>query len=116
MDHLHSIFWEDLDNAQTRIQQAMTALQSLQNAIQTGQIDQPTRQDSKRLNRLMVLAELLYAEIPLLHSRAAMALIKIQPLHRKIAYHQHWVGLYPTQKTSFIGLLPTSPNRLKLAP
>lgn len=63
MDHLHSIFWEDLDNAQTRIQQAMTALQSLQNAIQTGQIDQPTRQDSKRLNRLMVLAELLYAEI-----------------------------------------------------
>lgn len=63
MDHMRSLLWEDLDNAQARLQQTLNALQSLHHAIEAGQIDQPSRQDSKRLNRLMVLADLLYAEI-----------------------------------------------------
>ena len=63
MDHWNTVLWEDLDNTRSRVQHILAALQSLQHAIQTGQIDQPTRQDSKRLNRLAVLAELLYAEV-----------------------------------------------------
>ena len=43
MDHVNTILWEDLDNARTRVQRILTALQSLQYAIQTGQIGQPTR-------------------------------------------------------------------------
>lgn len=57
-----SILWEDLSEVQARIEKALTTLQNLQDAIQNGRIGQPTRQDSKRLNRLMVLAELLYSE------------------------------------------------------
>ncbi len=60
---LHSILWEDLTEAQSRIHKTLAALQTLEQAIQDGNIDQPTHQDSKHLNRLMVLADLLYAEI-----------------------------------------------------
>ena len=60
---LSSILWEDLSEAQSRIGKALSALQALQRAIEEGLVDQPTHQDSKRLNRLMVLAELLYSEI-----------------------------------------------------
>jgi hypothetical protein len=60
---LSSILWEDLTEAQSRIGKALSALQALQRAIEEGLVDQPTHQDSKRLNRLMVLAELLYSEI-----------------------------------------------------
>jgi hypothetical protein len=58
-----SVLWEDLGEAQSRIRRALDALQAIQHAIQDGLIDQPTRQDSKRLNRLAVLADLLYTEI-----------------------------------------------------
>jgi hypothetical protein len=57
-----SVLWEDLSEVQARIEKALITLQNLQHAIQNGRISQPTRQDSKRLNRLMVLAELLYSE------------------------------------------------------
>jgi hypothetical protein len=60
---MSSILWEDLSEAQSRIGKALSALQALQHAIEEGVVDQPTHQDSKRLNRLMVLAELLYSEI-----------------------------------------------------
>jgi hypothetical protein len=60
---MSSILWEDLGEAQSRIGKALSALQALQHAIEEGVVDQPTHQDSKRLNRLMVLAELLYSEI-----------------------------------------------------
>lgn len=60
---LYNVLWEDLSTAKNRVQQTLTALQALQRAIEEGQIDQPTRQDSKRLNRLAVLADLLYGEI-----------------------------------------------------
>lgn len=60
---MSSILWEDLSEAQSRIGKALSALQALQRAIEEGVVDQPTHQDSKRLNRLMVLAELLYSEI-----------------------------------------------------
>jgi hypothetical protein len=60
---LHSILWEDLSEAQSRIGKTLAALQKLEHAIEEGQVDQPTHQDSNRLNRLMVLADLLYAEI-----------------------------------------------------
>jgi hypothetical protein len=57
-----SILWEDLSEAKARIEKALATLQTLQHAIEEGGVGQPTRQDSKRLNRLVVLAELLYAE------------------------------------------------------
>jgi hypothetical protein len=60
---LYTVLWEDLNNAQARVQDTLTALQALQQAVAAGQIDQPTRQDSKHLNRLLVLADLLYAEV-----------------------------------------------------
>ncbi|MBI5958382.1 MAG: hypothetical protein HY866_06600 [Chloroflexi bacterium] len=60
---LHSILWEDLSEAQSRLDKALDVLQSLYRAIEEGKVDQPTHQDSTRLNRLMVLADLLYAEI-----------------------------------------------------
>ncbi len=59
---LYNVLWEDLSTAQDRIQQTLNALQALQRAIEAGQLEQPTRQDSKRLNRMMVLADLLYNE------------------------------------------------------
>jgi len=59
---LYSILWEDLAEAEGRILKVLSALRELQHAIEQGQIDQPDRQDSNRLNRLMVLADLLYAE------------------------------------------------------
>jgi hypothetical protein len=57
-----SILWEDLSEVQARIEKVLVTLQTLQHAIEEGEIGQPTRQDSKRLNRLVVLADLLYAE------------------------------------------------------
>jgi hypothetical protein len=57
------VLWEDLDDIQARTQQALDLLQRITHAIETGRIDQPTRQDSKRLNRLLALAELMHAEI-----------------------------------------------------
>jgi hypothetical protein len=59
---LYSILWEDLTEAESRIVKALDVLRQLQHAIEKGQIDQPDHQDSNRLNRLMVLADLLYAE------------------------------------------------------
>jgi hypothetical protein len=57
-----SVLWEDLSEIETRIEKTLATLQSLQRAIEEGRVGQPTRQDSKRLNRLMVLADLLYTE------------------------------------------------------
>jgi hypothetical protein len=59
---LYSILWEDLAEAEGRILKVLSVLRELQHAVEQGQIDQPDRQDSNRLNRLMVLADLLYAE------------------------------------------------------
>jgi hypothetical protein len=71
---LYTVLWEDLNNAQARVQDTLAALQVLQEAVATGQIDQPTRQDSKHLNRLLVLADLLYAEVrPLTDELPAVA-------------------------------------------
>ncbi|MGQ9851263.1 MAG: hypothetical protein ACUVSU_14550 [Aggregatilineaceae bacterium] len=60
---VESILWEDLSEVQSRIGKALAVLQALEHAIQEGKVDQPTHQDSKRINRLMVLADLLYAEL-----------------------------------------------------
>ena len=72
---LYSILWEDLAEAEGRILKALSVLRELQHAVEQGQIDQPDRQDSYRLNRLMVLADLLYAETRpgRMKSRARMA-------------------------------------------
>jgi hypothetical protein len=56
------VLWEDLSEIETRIEKTLATLQSLQHAIEEGLVGQPTRQDSKHLNRLVVLAELLYNE------------------------------------------------------
>jgi hypothetical protein len=60
---LDSVLWEDLNNIQGQTHKAIEMLQVIVRAIQDGRIGQPTPQDSKRLDRLIVLAELLYAEI-----------------------------------------------------
>lgn len=60
---VESILWEDLSEVQSRIGKALAVLQALEHAIQEGKVDQPTHQDSKRINRLIVLADLLYAEL-----------------------------------------------------
>jgi hypothetical protein len=60
---IDSILWEDLREVQGRIGKALSVLQALERAIEEGKVDQPSHQDSKRLNRLMVLADLLYAEL-----------------------------------------------------
>ncbi len=57
-----SFLWEDMNEVQSRLEKALATLQALQRAIQDGRMNQPTRQDSNRLNRLVVLAELLYSE------------------------------------------------------
>ena len=57
-----SVLWEDLGEIEARIEKTLATLQSLQHAIEEGLVGQPTRQDSKRLNRLVVLAELIYNE------------------------------------------------------
>jgi hypothetical protein len=56
------VLWEDLSEIEARIEKTLATLQSLQHAIEEGLVGQPTRQDSKHLNRLVVLAELLYNE------------------------------------------------------
>ena len=61
-DQQFSVLWEDLTEIEARIERTLATLQSLQRAIEDGRVGQPTRQDSKRLNRLVVLAELLYSE------------------------------------------------------
>jgi hypothetical protein len=57
-----SVLWEDLTEIEARIEKTLATLQSLRRAIEEGHVGQPTRQDSKRLNRLVVLAELLFSE------------------------------------------------------
>ena len=56
------VLWEDLSEIEARIEKTLATLKSLQHAIEEGLVGQPTRQDSKHLNRLVVLAELLYNE------------------------------------------------------
>ncbi len=60
---VNGILWEDLVSAQHRLRSALDALQMLQSAIENGRLGEPTRPDSRRLNHLLVLAELLHAEI-----------------------------------------------------
>jgi hypothetical protein len=60
---LQNVLWEDLTNAQARLDRIADMLRAIHQRIEEANIDQPTRQDSKRLNRLTVLADLLYAEI-----------------------------------------------------
>jgi hypothetical protein len=60
---LKSLLWSDLAEVQARLDKTLATLRALQNAIETGVVDQPSRQDSNRLNRLMVLAELLCSEV-----------------------------------------------------
>ena len=60
---LKSVLWSDLVQVQAQIDKTLATLHALQSAIDNGAVDQPSRQDSKRLNRLMVLADLLYSEV-----------------------------------------------------
>ncbi len=70
---LNDILWEDLTSAQRHLRKSLDALQTLQGAIEDGHLDDPTRLDSNRLNHLLVLAELLYAEIqPWVEERVGM--------------------------------------------
>lgn len=61
-DQQSSVLWEDLSEVCARLEKTSETLRALERAVQDGRIGQPTRQDSKRLNRLVVLAELLYTE------------------------------------------------------
>lgn len=57
------LLWEDLGLVQRKAHQAYEMLQSIVNSVNAGELDQPSRQDSQHMNRLMVLADLLYAEL-----------------------------------------------------
>lgn len=57
------ILWEDLGLVQAKAHKAYEMLQSILQSISDGEIDQPSRQDSQHMNRLMVLADLLYSEL-----------------------------------------------------
>lgn len=63
LDGFDDILWEDMSAVQSRTNNALEALELLRRAIQDGLLHQPTRQDSNRLNRLVVLTDLLNAEI-----------------------------------------------------
>lgn len=63
MHGLDAILWEDLDEVQSHTQKVLGALQVLERAIREGRIGQPTREDSKRLNQLVALTDLLHAEV-----------------------------------------------------
>jgi hypothetical protein len=54
--------WEDLQDIEEKTHKALDALRGLEQAIRAGTVRHPTREDSSRLNRLLVLAELLYSE------------------------------------------------------
>lgn len=60
---LQAFLWDDLGDVRARLQHVEAALRALQAAIDEGRVDQPSRQDSKRLNRMLVLAELLSSEV-----------------------------------------------------
>ena len=67
------ILWEDLETAQQQLRRSLAALERLEQAIDQGQIDQPTRPDVRHLNRLAVLADLLLSEIqPWVDERAGV--------------------------------------------
>ena len=60
---LDAVLWQDLADVQGQTSKAVDALQAIVHAIQEGKVGQPTPTDSRRLDRLMVLAELLYNEV-----------------------------------------------------
>jgi hypothetical protein len=57
------LLWEDLKDILSRTQKALDALHAVECAITEGRIQQPNREDSDRLTRLLVLAELLHSEL-----------------------------------------------------
>ncbi len=57
------LLWEDLSLVHRKAHRANEMLQAILTSIQEGRLDQPSRQDSQHLNRLMVLADLLCAEL-----------------------------------------------------
>lgn len=58
-----TILWEDLQNVLTMARQSTEALHAILSEIQNGKVDQPTHEDSQRLNRLTVLSQLLNEEL-----------------------------------------------------
>ena len=59
------LLWEDLGLVYNKAHRANEMLQSLLDSVQQGRLDQPSRQDSQHLNRLIVLADLLIDELRL---------------------------------------------------
>ncbi|MBN1681210.1 MAG: hypothetical protein JW966_13065 [Anaerolineae bacterium] len=60
---LDIILWEDLNAVQTSAQHTLESLHKIMQVIEKGNMDQPNHEDSQRLNRLVVLAELMNREI-----------------------------------------------------
>jgi hypothetical protein len=57
------VLWEDLDMAHSKAHHAVEMLQALIQNVRDGQLDSPTRRDSQRLTRLLVIADLLCNEL-----------------------------------------------------
>lgn len=57
------LLWEDLGLVCSKSHRANEILQAILDRVQQGQLDQPSRQDSQHLNRLIVLADLLCDEL-----------------------------------------------------
>lgn len=60
---LESLLWEDLGDIDGYTAGTREVLNRIIQSIQDGLIGQPNRQDSKHLNRLVVLTEMLYSEV-----------------------------------------------------
>lgn len=59
----HDVLWEDLGLVDRKARQAVEMLQTMIKHVSEGQSDSPTRRDSQRLTRLMVIADLLCNEL-----------------------------------------------------
>ncbi|NDJ78664.1 MAG: hypothetical protein GYB65_20635 [Chloroflexi bacterium] len=60
---MDTILWEDMQDVRHQAGKALDDLAAIWRAIEDGQVGLPSHQDSHRINRLMVLSDLLHTEI-----------------------------------------------------
>lgn len=84
---LDSVLWEDLGEIENYTTRVCTTLETITSAIQDGIAGQPNREDSKRLNRLVVLTEMLTSEIEAWASEIEARHQELEPFRRSNGKH-----------------------------
>lgn len=84
---LDSLLWEDLSAVENYTSRVCTTLENITIAIQNGIAGQPNREDSKRLNRLVVLTEMLTSEIETWAAEIEARYQELDGLRRKNGTH-----------------------------